>query len=102
MQSVEIASTEPVACVSVCTINDNQMLLDQVMLLLTGGLCQESVVLNAALLSLKPVEAGVVGSSTTSIGVLAAIGVVTVNVAVGVCRITAVVRISTSAIRKAR
>ena len=35
-------------------LTDNQMLLDQVMLLLTGGLCQESVVLNAALLSLKP------------------------------------------------
>ena len=35
-------------------LTDNQMLLDQVMLLLTGGLCQESVVLDAALLGLKP------------------------------------------------
>jgi len=43
------------------------------------------MVLDTALLSLKPIEAGVVGSPTTGIGVLAAVGVIAVKVAVGVC-----------------
>jgi len=52
------------------------------------------MVLDTALLSLKPIEAGVVGSPTTGIGVLAAVGVIAVKVAVGVCRITVIVRVT--------
>jgi hypothetical protein len=59
-------------------LTDNQMLFDQIMLLLARRLCKEAMVLDTALLSLKPIETGVVGSSTTGIGVLAAVGVIAV------------------------
>merc|ERR550517_917407 len=64
------------------------------MLLLAGRFSKETMVLDTALLSLKPIKAGVVGSPTTGIGVLAAVGVIAVKVAVGVCRITAIVRVT--------
>merc|ERR1719510_487997 len=98
---VEVAATQPVAGVGVGAINDNEVLLNQIVLLLAGRLSQEAMVLDTALLSLKPVEASVVGSPTTGIRVLAAVGVIAVQIAVGVCRVAAPVRGTTAPIWKA-
>ena len=71
-------------------------LLNQVMLLLAAGLCQEAMVGNTALLGLIPGEAEVVASTATHCGVVAALLVVAIGIAFWVRRVTAPVRIATT------
>merc|ERR1719232_1696449 len=83
--SKKVNSSKPVT-VGVVSIKHLESVHDQIVLILTGGLGQEPIVLDTALHGLVPVDRAIVSASSAAGVVVATRGVVTLGVTVPVVR----------------
>merc|ERR1719367_1623661 len=82
-QREKVNSSEPVT-VGVVSIKHLESVHDQIVLILTGGLGQEPIVLDTALHGLVPVDRAIVSATSAARVVVATRGVVTLGVTVPV------------------